>query len=39
LVDPLVEGVTVAVKVTDWFTVDVEGVATSAVVVLAKPTG
>jgi hypothetical protein len=38
-VDPLMVGVTVAVKVTDWLTVDVEGTALSAVVVAAKPTG
>jgi hypothetical protein len=39
LVDPPMVGVTVAVKVTDWLTVDVEGTALSAVVVVAKPTG
>jgi hypothetical protein len=38
-VSPVVEGVTVAVKVTAWLTVEVEDDATTAVVVGVKPTG
>jgi len=33
-----VVGVTVAVKVTDWLTVEVEGTPTTAVVVVVSPT-
>jgi len=38
-VEPVVVGVTVAVKVTDWLTADVEDVALRVVVVWVKPTG
>jgi hypothetical protein len=39
LVEPVIVGVTVAVKVTDWLTVVVGEDATTLVVVGVKPTG
>jgi hypothetical protein len=37
-VEPVADGVTVAVKVTDWLTMVVEDDATTAVVVAVSPT-
>jgi hypothetical protein len=39
LVAPVMDGVTVEVKVTDWLTVVVEEEATTLVVVVVSPTG